>query len=440
MSARTSRQLTRRQRRSAQAHILMCSFGLIGACGRYDLGGYGAGVQGGDTGNGVSGGAAPNGGTAAHPAAGGTRMSMGGLVGAAAQPSQGAAPGGVEGHDAGAGGLSGGGGHPNDAGAAGIAGSGGSGGSGGEAGEAGSAGAPANRRPSCGELQAACGTERDSCCAVRKVTGGRFAFGGAEAAPGASEVASFLLDRYEVTVARFDAFIEDYDAFRARGGLAPGAGAHPLIAGTGWDPSWEATPTTHSSHQLLVPSGAELDVVVNSCLDDAFMTLISIQPRNCVTWYEAQAFCIWDGGRLPTELEWEYAAAGGDQNRTYPWGEVLPTQSLASFGCQADLPNNRPCPIPPVGSYRAGQARWEHQDLAGSLSEWTFDVVDTSPRSVPCINCADVNQEHEGNPREIRGGSWTSDESTLAVSGRHPMPGGLRLSHHGFRCAYDIAP
>ena len=41
-------------------------------------------------------------------------------------------------------------------------------------------------------------------------------------------------------------------------------------------------------------------------------------PMNCITWFEAFAFCIWDGGRLPTELEWNYAAAGGSSQNVYP--------------------------------------------------------------------------------------------------------------------------
>ncbi len=43
------------------------------------------------------------------------------------------------------------------------------------------------------------------------------------------------------------------------------------------------------------------------------------QPINCVTWYEAFAFCISDGGYLPTAAEWNYAAAGGSDQRAYPF-------------------------------------------------------------------------------------------------------------------------
>lgn len=53
---------------------------------------------------------------------------------------------------------------------------------------------------------------------------------------------------------------------------------------------------------------------------DATAARLAAKPANCVSYWMASAFCAWDGGRLPSNDEWVYAALGGDELREYPWG------------------------------------------------------------------------------------------------------------------------
>jgi formylglycine-generating enzyme required for sulfatase activity len=98
------------------------------------------------------------------------------------------------------------------------------------------------------------------------------------------------------------------------------------------------------------------------------------RPKNSINWYMAVAFCHFDGGRLPTDAEWKYAAAGGDEQRPYPWGAEPPTPERAVYNCTGD--GDKSCSIAdilPVGARPSGAGRWGHMDLAGSMFEWTLD-------------------------------------------------------------------
>lgn len=109
-------------------------------------------------------------------------------------------------------------------------------------------------------------------------------------------------------------------------------------------------------------------------------------PINCVEWGQADAYCRAQGWRLPTEEEFEYAARGGDEQRTFPWGEAPPDETrLNACGpeCTAligairggwsrlyDRPDGW-SGTAPVGSFPAGRGRWGHHDLSGNVWEWT---------------------------------------------------------------------
>ena len=84
-------------------------------------------------------------------------------------------------------------------------------------------------------------------------------------------------------------------------------------------------------------------------------------PINCVDLETAKRFCKMLGKRLPTDVEWEWAARGGDAERTFPWG--------------AESPQGRACPADettcPVASFPTGAGRFGHHDLSGNVLEWT---------------------------------------------------------------------
>ncbi len=251
-------------------------------------------------------------------------------------------------------------------------------------------------------------------------------------------VSDFVLDRFEVTVGRFRAFVAAFgDGWRP----APGAGAHRalelaagLVPGTsGWQSEWD--------DQL--PSDAASLRALLAC-NSAFQTWTyapgenEAYPMNCLNWYEALAFCIWDGGRLPTEAEWEYAAAGGDENRLFPWGDSMTSPLPANYGY------NHTSPFVAVGSEPAGDGRWGHSDLAGSLWEWALDwhsdgwyerVGDS------CFDCANLTA---GTDRVIRGGEFLIDANSLRAAFRFSSFDSYEfLENHyatvGVRCARDAA-
>jgi len=219
----------------------------------------------------------------------------------------------------------------------------------------------------------------------------------------AATVSSFRLDKYELTVGRFRQFVD----YLVGGGAPPasGSGKHTHLNGgqglansaskgafeSGWDASFNSN----------IPSGASAASTWNQNLGcGTYATWTPAAGKNeqlpltCMDWFEAAAFCIWDGGFLPSEAEWRYAAAGGDEQRMYPWGSGAPgTQSqYAIFDCYYPTGSAGNCTsignVPKVGSTPLGVGRFGQLDLSGSVWEWNLDNY--AAFATPCADCAYV--------------------------------------------------
>jgi formylglycine-generating enzyme required for sulfatase activity len=262
-------------------------------------------------------------------------------------------------------------------------------------------------------------------------------------------VSGFRLDEYDVTVARFRSFVAA--VLLPDGGAgwrpSPGSGKHihlnggqglvngPSVdAGQTYEPGWAS-----SDDQNIAPTDANLAC---TSAELGYPTWTPSPgdnenlPIDCVTWAEAYAFCIWDGGFLPSEAEWEYAAAGGNQQREYPWGSVGPgTKTMfAVYDCLYNGSGVGSCTgvanIAPVGFASLGAGPWGQLDLVGNMWQWNLDSYADSYAS-PCTDCAAVTP---GAARVARGGCFSNYAPYLVP----PFRGYRELARYpfiGFRCA-----
>jgi formylglycine-generating enzyme required for sulfatase activity len=148
-----------------------------------------------------------------------------------------------------------------------------------------------------------------------------------------------------------------------------------------------------------------------------------------MNWEEAQAYCRWAGGRLPTEAEWEYAARAGAANEIYPLN-AEDSRDKANFTGKKG--NDQAEYTAPVRSY--DQNAFGLYDMAGNVWEWTADWF--APDYYANSPKTDPTGPAMGRDRVARGGSWDSDpKQHLRISFRQPYgKGGNKV---GFRCVLE---
>lgn len=216
---------------------------------------------------------------------------------------------------------------------------------------------------------------------------GTFIMGDDEASPRREIfVDAFYLDRYEVTVARYAAFMKD------TGNLKP-------------PDEWETVD---------LKNGGDLPVVG-------------------VNWQDASGYCHWAGKRLPTEAEWEKAARGNDE-RKYPWGNDPPTAERARYGKPYENPVYRDG-VARVGSHANDRSPFGIFDLAGNVTEW---VADWFSESFPEGDVRNPKGPDSGSGKVLRGASWYEPAERLGVTKRWHANPSTRNDGIGFRCARDV--
>jgi sulfatase modifying factor 1 len=274
-------------------------------------------------------------------------------------------------------------------------------------------------------------------------------------------VDGFWIDRYTVTNAQFQAFVEatGYVTVAERPPDPknyPGADPELLVPGSAVFqksagpvdlsfPSWWAyVPGANWRH----PEGPE------STLEGREQ-----HPVVHVAYEDAEAYAAWAGKELPTEAQWEYAARGGLEGAIYPWGnEFAPGGRLMANTWQGEFPWQNLCldgyeSTAPVGSFQPNG--YGLYDMAGNVWEWTSDwyqprhparaskpcCIPVNPRGATREQSLDLMASQSSIPRKVlKGGSFLCAPNyclRYRPAARIPETIDTSTCHIGFRCVIN---
>jgi iron(II)-dependent oxidoreductase len=153
-----------------------------------------------------------------------------------------------------------------------------------------------------------------------------------------------------------------------------------------------------------------------------------------VCWFEANAYARWAGKRLPTEPEWEKAAAWDLESlvaRRYPWGDAPPTQEHANLDQRTFAPAA-------VGAYPRGRSYFGCHQMLGCVWEWTASDFEPYP-GFEAFPYPEYSAIHFGRGYKVlRGGSWATQPLVARNTFRNWDLPERRQIFAGFRCASDV--
>lgn len=233
-----------------------------------------------------------------------------------------------------------------------------------------------------------------------EIPGGQFEIGAPKGVPFSfdNERGAHLVDIQPFSIAKAPVTNAEFAAFVADGGYAN-------------DALWSEDGIAWRDQRGLMHPGYWIKDGADSWAVRRFdqsLPLADHEPVIHVSWYEANAYAAWAGGRLPCEAEWEVAALGAPaadgslalSKRRYPWGEAV------NEGAHANLDGYVLGPVD-VAAYPDGDSAFGCRQMLGNVWEWCSDTFGPYPGFKPDAY-EDYSQFLFGTTKVLRGGAWTT--------------------------------